>query len=162
MNFAPMKKLQAWLPLLFAVVLVIGMIAGYTLRERIPTSQGFFQTSQRSALQEAMDLIRLNYVDPVSTDSLADDAIQAMLAHLDPHSIFIPAKYLQEVNDDLEGNFEGVGVEFQIINDTVHVVNIMPGESSAKSGLKPGDKILKVGDSSVAGNGITSQELKVY
>ena len=126
----------------------------------MPVTQGFFQNNQRSSLQETLDLIRLNYVDPVSTDSLADDAIEAMLTHLDPHSVFIPAKYLQEVNEDLQGNFEGIGVEFQIISDTVHVVNVFPGGPSAKAGMMVGDKFLKVGDSSVAGNGITSQRIK--
>jgi carboxyl-terminal processing protease len=155
-----MRKSQAWLPLVFALLLILGMITGYKLRERMPVTQGFFQSNQRTSLQETLDLIRLNYVDPVSTDSLADDAIEAMLAHLDPHSVFIPAKYLQEVNEDLQGNFEGIGVEFQIIDDTVHVVNVFPGGPSAKAGMLIGDKFLKVGDSSVAGTGITSARIK--
>src|SRR5690349_699281 len=155
-----MRKSQAWLPLVFALLLILGMITGYKLRERMPITQGFFQNNHRSSLQETLDLIRLNYVDPVSTDSLADDAIEAMLAHLDPHSIFIPAKYLQEVNEDLQGNFEGIGVEFQIISDTVHVVSVMTGGPSDKAGLKPGDRFISVGDSMVAGNGITSARIK--
>lgn len=155
-----MKKLQAWLPLVFAVLLIVGMITGYKLREKMPFTQGFFQSGNRSSLQEALDLIRLNYVDPVSSDSLEEDAIQAMLSHLDPHSVFIPARYLQEVNEDLQGNFEGIGVEFQIINDTVHVVNVFPGGPSDKAGMRIGDKFLKVGDSAVAGNDITSQRIK--
>ena len=155
-----MRKSQAWLPLVFSLLLILGMITGYKLRERMPLTQGFFQNNQRSSLQETLDLIRLNYVDPVSTDSLTDDAIEAMLAHLDPHSVFIPARYLQEVNEDLQGNFEGIGVEFQIINDTVHVVNVFPGGPSADAGVMVGDKFLKVGDSAVAGNGITSARIK--
>jgi carboxyl-terminal processing protease len=155
-----MRKSQAWLPLVFALLLILGMITGYKLRERMPLTQGFFQRNQRSSLQETLDLIRLNYVDPVSTDSLADDAIEAMLTHLDPHSVFIPARYLQEVNEDLQGNFEGIGVEFQIINDTVNVVNVFPGGPSASAGMMIGDKFLKVGDSAVAGNGISSARIK--
>ncbi len=126
----------------------------------MPSTQGFFEGSQRSAIQEVMDLIRQNYVDPVPADSISEDAIEAMLTHLDPHSVFIPAKYLQEVNEDLQGNFEGIGVEFQIIKDTVHVVNVFPGGPSAKAGIQIGDKFLKVGDSVVAGNSITSQRIK--
>ena len=146
--------------MVFAIVLVMGMIAGYKLRERMPFTQGFFDSGRRSAIQEVMDLIRQNYVDPVSTDTLADDAIQAILAHLDPHSVFIPARYLQEVNDDLQGNFEGIGVEFQIINDTVHVVNVFKDGPSDKAGMQVGGRFLKVGDSLVAGNGITTQRIK--
>src|SRR5690349_4891189 len=100
-----MKRSQAWLPLVFAVILIVGMITGYKLKERMPYTQGFFESSKRSSIQEVMDLIRTNYVDPVSTDSLAQDAIEAMLTHLDPHSIYIPARYVQEVNEDLQGNF---------------------------------------------------------
>jgi carboxyl-terminal processing protease len=155
-----MKKLQAWLPLLFALVLVIGMITGYRLRERMPASQGFFQSSRTTALQETIDLIRMHYVDQVSTDSLTDDAVEAMLTHLDPHSVFIPARYLQEVNEDLQGNFQGIGVEFQIIDDTVNVINVLPGGPSEKAGIRVGDKFIKVADSLVAGNGITSERIK--
>ena len=130
----------------FAVILILGMITGYKLRERMPATQGFFQSSRGSSIQEAIDLIRMNYVDPISTDSLAQDAIEAMLTHLDPHSIYIPARYVQQVNEDLQGNFEGIGVEFQIIRDTVNVVNVLPGGPSEKAGVKTGDKFLKVGD----------------
>jgi carboxyl-terminal processing protease len=155
-----MKKLQAWLPILFAFMLIIGMITGYSLRERVPVSQGFFETTRRSSIQEAMDLIRLHYVEPVPMDSLSDDAIKAILGHLDPHSIFIPARYLSEINEDLQGNFEGIGVEFQIIRDTVNVVHVLPGGPSAKAGVLPGDKFLKVGDSAVTNNGISSEKIK--
>ena len=121
------EKITSLAPIFFALVLIVGMFTGYKLRERLPLSQGFFETSHTSSLQEAVDLIRLHYVDPISVDSLTDDAIQAMLAHLDPHSVFIPAKYLQGINEDLQGNFEGIGVEFQIINDTVNVVSVLKG-----------------------------------
>lgn len=145
---------------MFAILLIVGMITGYYLRERMPVTQGFFESGKRSALQEVMDLVRLNYVDPVTTDSLAEDAIEAMLSHLDPHSVYIPARYLQEVNEDLQGNFEGIGVEFQIIRDTVHVVSVFPGGPSDRAGIVVGDKFIRVGDSVVAGNGITSQRIK--
>ncbi|HRE52042.1 MAG TPA: S41 family peptidase [Flavitalea sp.] len=155
-----MKKLQAWLPLLFAIVLALGMAAGYTLRENIPSGQGFFQSSRQSSVQETIDLIRMQYVDSLDMDTLAEDAIKAMLNNLDPHSIFIPAKYLQQVNEDLQGNFDGIGVEFQIIDDTVHVVNVLPGGPSDKAGISTGDRFLSVGDSSVAGNNISSEKIK--
>ncbi|RYY13378.1 MAG: S41 family peptidase, partial [Chitinophagaceae bacterium] len=155
-----MKKLQVWLPLLFAIVMIVGMRVGYRLRENIPNSQGFFSAAKRSSLQEVVDLVGRRYVDPIDTDTLADDAIQAMLTHLDPHSVFIPAVHLAEVNEDLQGNFEGIGVEFLIINDTVNVTNVSAGGPSEKAGLKLGDKFLKVGDSLVAGNKINADKIK--
>lgn len=147
-----MKKLQVWLPLLFALVLIAGMWIGFRLRQNIPYSRGLFESAKRSSVQEVIDLVNLRYVDKVNTDTLTDDAIQAMLAHLDPHSVFIPARYLDEVNEDLQGNFEGIGVEFYIINDTVNVTNVLADGPSDKAGLQVGDQFLKVGDSAVAGN----------
>ena len=109
-----MKKLQVWLPLLFAIVMVFGMLIGYRLYPDIGSS-GFFKTSKRVPVQQVIDLVNQKYVDAINSDSLGDEAIEGMLAHLDPHSVFIPASDLGEVNEDLEGNFEGIGVEFQII-----------------------------------------------
>ena len=103
-----MKKLQVWLPLLFAIVMIVGMLIGFRLRGNIrPT--GFFLTRKQTPVEEVMDLINLQYVDSVSTDTLGNDAIEGMLTHLDPHSVFIPATDLSEVNEDLQGNFEGIG-----------------------------------------------------
>ena len=155
-----MKKIQVWLPLLFAIVMIVGMRIGFKLRENVPASQKFFQSGKRSSLQEVMDLVRLKYVDPIDTDTLTDDAVQAMLTHLDPHSIFIPAVHLSAVNEDLQGNFEGIGVEFHIIRDTVNVVTVLPDGPSDKAGLKVGDKFLKVNDSLVAGTSINADRIK--
>ncbi len=112
-------------------------------------------------MEEVQDLITMKYVDSVSADSLGNDAIDGMLTHLDPHSIYIPATDLSEVNEDLAGNFEGIGVEFQIFDDTVNVMNVLPGGPSDKAGLQVGDKFLKVGDSTVAGNGISNDRIRV-
>lgn len=147
-----MKKLQVWLPLLFALVLIVGMAIGSRLRQNIPFSRGLFEKAGSSSVQEVIDLVNQRYVDKVNADTLADDAIQAMLTHLDPHSVYIPATYLDEVNEDLQGNFEGIGVEFYIIDDTVNITNVLAGGPSDKAGLQVGDQFLKVGDSAVAGN----------
>jgi carboxyl-terminal processing protease len=154
-----MKKLQVWLPLLFAIVMVVGMVIGFRLRGNIRTS-GFFQRPNQSSVQEVMDLIDKKYVDTVSNDSLGENAIDGMLSHLDPHSLFIPAADLSEVNEDLQGNFEGIGVEFQIFDDTVNVMNVLAGSPSDKAGLQVGDKFIKVGDSVVAGNGISNDKIR--
>jgi carboxyl-terminal processing protease len=154
-----MKKLQVWLPLLFAIVMVFGMLIGYRLYPEIGSS-GFFKTAKRVPVQQVIDLVNQKYVDPVNMDSLSDEAIEGMLAHLDPHSIFIPAMDLGEINEDLEGNFEGIGVEFQILDDTVNVTSVLANGPSAKAGLAVGDKFIKVNDSIVAGNGISSDRIK--
>lgn len=155
-----MKRLQVWLPLLFSIVMIVGMIIGFRLRENTNTGSSFFKLAKRTPLQEVLDLINMKYVDKVNTDTLGNDAIQEMLDHLDPHSVYIPASILQEVNEDLEGNFQGIGVEFQIIEDTVHVVNVLPKGPSDDAGLRIGDRFVKVNDSVVAGTNITTERIK--
>jgi carboxyl-terminal processing protease len=155
-----MKKLQVWFPLLFALTLIAGMWIGFKLRKNIPESQGFFSGNRRSTLQEVMNLVRTRYVDSVNADSLTENAIEAMLAGLDPHTVYIPAVNTEAANEDLKGSFEGIGVEYFIIDDTVNAVNILPEGPSARAGVLIGDKFLKVGDSVVAGNNITNERIK--
>jgi carboxyl-terminal processing protease len=153
------KKLQVWLPLIFSAVMIAGMFFGYKLHEQTG-GKSFLKKDTRTALQEAIDLIRLKYVDKVPIDSLQNGAIEEMMGQLDPHSLFIPATNLQEVNEDLQGNFEGIGVEFNIFDDTVNIVNVLAGGPSDKAGLAVGDKILKVNDSIITNKNIESEDVK--
>ena len=140
------KKLQVALPLLLAVVLTAGMWIGFKLKEGTSGSVVFLRNTKRTSLQEILDLIKAKYVDNLPIDSINDAVIEDILAHLDPHSVYIPAKNLMEVNEDLQGNFQGIGVEFQIFNDTVNVLNVLAGGPSAKAGVETGDKIIAVND----------------
>src|SRR4051812_41409267 len=106
------KKLQVWLPLVFSVVLIAGMIFGFRLNQQTGSKNSFFHKDKRGSLQEALDVIKEHYVDKIGVDSLQDDAINEVMTHLDPHSIYIPASDVSAVNEDLQGNFEGIGVEF--------------------------------------------------
>ncbi len=144
------KKIQVWLPLLFSITMIIGMFLGYKMRDNMP-GKSFFFTEKRRPMQEIMDLIKNRYVDDVKIDSLADTAIQAMLNKLDPHSVFIPAEELQQVNEDLAGKFFGIGIEFNIFDDTLNVINVLKDGPGYKAGLLTGDKFIKVGDSLIAG-----------
>src|ERR1700730_18356388 len=148
-----MKKLNFWLPLLFAVIMILGMIIGFRLFPSTNTG-GLFKTGKLSPVQQVLDIIKDKYVDSVHADSLSEEAIQGILAHLDPHSYYIPAVDQVEMNEDLQGNFQGIGVEFQILNDTVNITNVLSGGPSDKAGMQIGDQIIRVGDSVVAGNGI--------
>ncbi len=144
------KKIQVWLPLLFSITMIFGMFLGYKMRDNMP-GKSFFFAEKRRPLQEIMDLIKNRYVDDVKMDSLADTAIQAMLNKLDPHSVFIPAEELQQVNEDLAGKFFGIGIEFNIFDDTLNVINVLKDGPGYKAGLLTGDKFIKVGDSIIAG-----------
>ncbi|MBK5272673.1 MAG: PDZ domain-containing protein, partial [Bacteroidia bacterium] len=147
------KKLQVWLPLLFAIIMIAGMFIGYRLQDP-------FRSGKRSPLREAIDLIKMKYVDSVHIDSLEGSAIEQMMTQLDPHSVYFPPVQLKEVNEDLAGNFEGIGVEFNVFNDTVNVVYVIPNGPSDKAGLQIGDKILKAGDSSLTARTLSTEEIK--
>lgn len=153
------KKIQVWLPLLFSLTMILGMIFGYQMRDNMPGKR-FFSLDKSTPLQEVMDLIKSRYVDDVKMNALGDTAIMAMLSKLDPHSVFIPKEELQGVNEDLAGKFFGIGVEFNIFDDTINVTNVLPDGPSFIAGLQTGDKFIKVDDSLVAGQKITSERVR--
>ncbi|WP_276502031.1 S41 family peptidase [Terrimonas pollutisoli] len=155
------KKLQVWLPMIFSLVLIAGMFFGYKMGNS-GSSRGFLKVSKTTSLQEALDLIRLKYVDKVNTDSIQSGAIKEMMNELDPHSVYFPPVELKEANEDLAGNFDGIGVEFNIFNDTVNIVYVIPGGPSDKAGLQIGDKLLKVNDSSLIVKGMPTSKIKEY
>lgn len=152
--------MQVWLPLVFSLVMIAGMFFGFKLHQQTGSNDSFFKREKRTALQEALDLIRNRYVDSVGVDSLQDDAMQGIMDHLDPHSFYIPASDLSETNEDIIGNFQGIGVEFNIFKDTVHVLYVIPNGPSDKAGLQIGDKILAVNDSAVVSNTLSSERIK--
>ncbi|MGI8584044.1 MAG: S41 family peptidase [Chitinophagaceae bacterium] len=153
------KKLQVWLPLLFSLVMIIGMIIGYKIKTNMPDT-GIFFTEKRRPVQEVLNLIQNKYVDREDADSLGNEAIEVILSKLDPHSIFLPAFQLQSAKEDLQGGFSGIGVEFNIFSDTINVLNVIKDGPSDKAGVQAGDKFLKVGDSIVAGIKITTEKIK--
>ena len=153
------KKLQVWLPLLLSICMVAGMFVGYRIKGNMPDTGVFFINKERP-VQEVLDLISRKYVDKENVDSLGTSAIQTILSQLDPHSVYIPVQELKQVNEDLEGQFFGIGIEFNIINDTINVVNVLDRGPSQKAGLLIGDQILKVDDSVVSGSHITAKKLR--
>jgi carboxyl-terminal processing protease len=132
------------------------------LSKQSGTKKGFFSSNKYGSLQEAVDLIKLKYVDSVHVDSLEVKAIQEMMTELDPHSVYLPPVELKEANEDLAGNFDGIGVEFNIFSDTVNVVYVIPNGPSDKAGLLIGDKLIKVNDSSLTGKIFSIDDIKKY
>jgi carboxyl-terminal processing protease len=153
------KKLQVWLPLLLSICMIAGMFVGYRIKGNMPDN-GIFYVEKERPVQQVLDLIKRKYVDNENVDSLGTAAIQTILAKLDPHSVYLPVQELKQVNEDLEGQFYGIGIEFNIINDTVNVVNVLEKGPAEKAGLLIGDQIIKVDDSTVAGTNITSDRLR--
>lgn len=126
-----------------------GMFLGYRLKEKTGGNTAFFSNAKRSSLQEVLELVNNRYVDDIQADSVKNAVIDEFLSRLDPHSVYIPAKDLAETNEELQGNFQGIGVEFQLFSDTVNVLNVIAGGPSYKAGLQVGDKIIRVDDTAV-------------
>jgi carboxyl-terminal processing protease len=103
--------------------------------------------------------IEQNYVDSVNTEQMVDEAIERMLADLDPHSTYIPAREVKQANESLEGNFEGIGIQFNIIKDTITVISPIAGGPSEKLGIAAGDKIVSIDGVNVAGIGIKNEDV---
>ncbi|MFN5135086.1 MAG: S41 family peptidase [Chitinophagaceae bacterium] len=155
------KKLQIWLPLLLAAAVFLGMFFGYKLKDNMGSySPSFFGTKKRTSLEEILELVRSKYVDTVNTDSLGLMAIQNVMSQLDPHSIYIPPAKVQAVNDEMKGSFEGVGIEFGLINDTITVLKTFPGGPAEVAGVLTADKIISANDSIVSGKKINSDRIR--
>lgn len=147
------------LPFLFAAVMVLGIKLGFELNAVIGDKPSISSGRTHSKLDELMRLIEVKYVDTVSQTTLIDDAINEVLSKLDPHSFYIPSEDLQAVNESLDGNFEGIGIEFYIVKDTIIVVSPISGGPSEALGIRSGDKIITIEDSTVAGVEISNKQV---
>lgn len=147
-----------YLPLALAFVLLLGYWAGIKLSPKSDVHGGIFAPSGMSynKVSDLMSYIQNNYVDSVSKEALSEDAILGILENLDPHSQYIPMEVFSEVNEDLMGNFEGIGIQFRIEGDTITVIQTIGGGPSEKVGLLAGDRIVMVNDSLIAGVGINN------
>ena len=146
-----------WQPFIYALLIVVGIILGIWLKPN--TEGGQFLFKSKNKIGQILSIINEAYVDTVDVDSLEDVAIEELLTQLDPHSVYIPAKDLQQANEGLEGNFEGVGIEFSILDDTIMVANVIKDGPASKVGILPGDRIIKVDTSNVAGIGIKNEQV---
>ncbi|NND77282.1 MAG: S41 family peptidase [Flavobacteriales bacterium] len=151
------NKLSAYSPLLFALMLAAGIFIGFNLSDSRPLDLDLIATDKKNKLGQVITLIDQRYVDTVDTDDLVEETIDEILYDLDPHSDYIPASELDGATEPLSGEFEGIGVEFTIQRDTLIVINPVEGGPSEKVGIKPGDRIILVDDSLIAGVGVENQ-----
>lgn len=153
------SKRNIFLPLLLALILVSGILIGLFIPDRNDATHHSSIRSRNDKINSVLNIIQSNYVDSVDRNELIEAAIPAMLKKLDPHSVYIPAKEMARANEPLEGNFDGIGISFNTITDTILVISTIPGGPSEKMGLQAGDKILYVNDSLVAGKGISDENV---
>ncbi len=147
------KNPVAWMPIVIAVSLIGGIWIGIKFSDIHSSGKG------EKKLSEILELIKNDYVDEVDVDSLIEHTLPNLLANLDPHSTYIPAEDLQAVNDDLDGSFSGIGIAFTMLTDTVTVSEVIAGGPSEKIGLMPGDRIMTIDDSLVAGQNIPNTDI---
>lgn len=140
------------LPLFLSLGIIGGLFIGrYSSEQRMSPGE--------EKLRTVLGMIQEQYVDPIDIDSLINESIPDLLASLDPHSAYIPAESLTIANDDLEGSFGGIGVAFQVLNDTVTVVEVITGGPAEKVGILPGDLILEANGKKLTGEKISSEEV---
>ena len=145
-----MKRISSiWIAILGIIVgaLIVVSYNSYTQKRHLLRAQ----YGEWRKLNLILDQIDRNYVDSVDVKKVTDAAITAALAELDPHSVYMPPVELTEAETDLAGNFDGIGIQFNVPNDTAIVLEVIPGGPSEKVGLQQGDRILKVGDKEIAG-----------
>ena len=158
----PPKKHNVFLPIILSLVLVLGIWLGYILNQRISNRSNFSHGNQASTnekINSLLDYIEYQYVDTINKNDLVEKTVTSMLQSLDPHSSYIAASEFASVNEPLEGNFDGIGVEFNIIRDTIRVITAIEGGPSEKIGIRAGDKIITVEGKKVAGVEITNKQV---
>lgn len=148
--------------LTYSVTLIGGMYLGY----RFLKDQGFkleralrYSDNSTQKVEDIIHIINKNYVDEVNADSLQHLPIDSLLHQLDPHSIYLPATKAYEFAETLQGNFEGIGVEYYIINDTLLVTNVLKDGPAFLAGVKQGDKILRIDSAYVSGRSLPRSEM---
>jgi carboxyl-terminal processing protease len=147
------------LPVLIAVSIVAGLLIGWYLpgKKTVHSITALPQATDK--LGAIMSIIEAKYVDEVNRTDLEEAAIPSLLRKLDPHSVYIPARDLARANEPLQGNFDGIGITFNMITDTILVISTITGGPSEKAGLMAGDKIIFVNDSLVAGKNIPDENI---
>ena len=139
------KSSYIWLPLAIAVSVVVGIFVGNRFSNQKTTSE------YDRKLNTILNLIASDYVDTVNINDLVELSIPQILSNLDPHTVYFSAKDLKAADEELNGSFSGIGISFQIMNDTVGVVEVLPGGPSEKVGIQAGDRIVSINDTTFVG-----------
>ena len=138
------------------VALIIGVLLGAGVvmtADRLSQNRRMLRTKYDDwrKINLVLQTVDEQYVDSVDRGKVTDAAVSAALAALDPHSVYMPPRRLEETEEDLSGNFSGIGIQFNVPNDTAVVIEVIPGGPAEKLGMQPGDRLLKVDTTSIAG-----------
>ncbi len=152
------QKSNRLMPLLMAFCVVLGIMIGTFYANHFSGNRLNIINSGSNRINNLLHIIDDQYVDAVNIDSLVDKAIPQILADLDPHSVYISARDVQQVNDDLKGSFSGVGIEFVIREDTIHIQGVIKNGPAEQAGILAGDKIVSVDGKPFVGKEVTNEE----
>lgn len=151
------KNSSRFTPIIIAISVVAGILIGTFYARHFTGNRLGIINGSSNKLNALLHIVDDQYVDTVNMTDLVEKAMPQILAELDPHSTYIPAQNLEEVNSELEGKFSGIGIQFTIQNDTIHVNAVIPGGPSEKVGLMAGDRIVMVDDSLFVGKIVTNE-----
>ena len=146
------------MPLIMATCVVVGIVIGSFFANRFSGNRLNVINSGSNRLTNLLRIVDDLYVDKVDIDSLVEKAIPQILSELDPHSAYISAKDVELTTDDLKGSFSGVGIEFTIRQDTIHVQNVIKNGPAERAGVLAGDKIVSIDDKPFVGKEVTNEE----
>jgi|JI9StandDraft_2_1071091.scaffolds.fasta_scaffold13190_3 carboxyl-terminal processing protease len=146
-------------PFIYSLILAAGVVVGLGIARVSFDKHKSLTDSKSSTLDDIIDFVKYKYVDTVNTNQMNEIAIEKMLSSLDPHSVYIPASEMNNVNEELDGNFDGIGIEFYVVKDTITVVSAISGGPSEQIGIHAGDKIVKINDTIVAGIKIKNKDV---
>ena len=152
------NKSSRFVPVLMALCIVIGIVIGTFYANHFSGNRLSIINSSSNKLNNLLHIIDDQYVDTVNMDQLVEKAMPQILAELDPHSTYISAKDVQTANDDLKGSFSGVGIEFTIREDTLHVQNVINNGPAEKAGIIAGDKLVSIDNKPFVGKICTNEE----
>ena len=152
------NKNTRFIPIIIAVSIIAGIIIGIFYTSRFSEGKSNIINTSSNKLNALLRIIDDQYVDTVNMADLIEEAMPQILGELDPHSSYIPAKDLEDMTADLRGSFSGIGIQFTIMQDTIHVNNVIAGGPSEKVGLMAGDRIVEVNDSAFVGKIVTNNE----
>lgn len=137
-----MKNNKIYFPIFLSIAIVIGVFIGSNLNYNKKSVMLFNSNSQEQKIKKLINFIEYDYVDNVNTDSLLDGTIRDIVSKLDPHSVYIPAKEHKDIEEKMNGKFVGVGIQYNMINDSLTVINTIKDGPCEKAGIKAGDRIL--------------------
>lgn len=152
------NKTNRYMPMILALCVIIGILIGTFYANHFSGNRLNIINSGSNRLNNLLHIVDDQYVDNVNIDSLVEKAIPQILSELDPHSVYISAKDVESTNDDLKGSFSGVGIEFTIREDTIHVQNVISNGPAERSGVLAGDKLVMIDDEPFVGKVVTNQE----